>query len=311
MLHNNIHISVVSPVYRGEQLVDELVRRIKSAIEQITPSYEIILVEDGSPDTSWEKIETVCKTDDKIKGIKLSRNFGQHYAITAGLDQVNGEWIVVMDCDLQDRPEAIHLLYKKAIEGYAIVLAKRIQRKDGFLKRTSSKLFYTVLSYLTGTSQDPAIANFGIYHSKVIKSVNMLREPIRYFPTMVRWVGFTKTFVNIDHGERFSGQTTYNWKKLFRLAFDIILANSDKPIRMIAKTGFLIAFLSFAFGVFILVRYFTDQITVPGYTSILVSLWFIGGMMMMFLGIIGLYIGKIFEGVKQRPVYFIDKTVNL
>lgn len=308
---NKSTISVVSPVYRAENLLHELVKRLHENLSRITDDYEIILVEDGSSDQSWEIIELLCVTDTRIKGIKLSRNFGQHYAITAGLDHVRGEWVIVMDCDLQDRPEEIPLIYQKANqEHFDIVLAKRNERTDGFIKKISSKLFYSVLSYLTGSKEDASVANFGIYHRTVIDSLQQLREPIRYFPTMVKWVGFRKTYISVEHGERFAGKTSYNWNKLFRLALDIILANSDKPIRLVVKLGLFIAALSFLIGIVLIYQYLTNQITVAGYTSILVSVWFIGGIILMVLGLLGLYIGKIFEGVKQRPIYIKAKEIN-
>ncbi|GHB37030.1 glycosyltransferase family 2 protein [Mongoliitalea lutea] len=304
-------LSIVSPVYKAENIVSELVKRICEAIEPITSDYEIILVEDGSPDKSWEAIVYESSINSKIKGVSLSRNFGQHYAITAGLDHARGEWVVVMDCDLQDRPEEIHSLYEKTKEGFDVVLAQRIERQDSLVKKTSSKIFYQTLSYLTGEKQDPSVANFGIYHRRVIQAVQQLREPIRYFPTMVRWTGFKSAKLEVTHSERFSGSTSYNWNRLFRLALDIILANSDKPIRMIVKFGFFVTFISFFIGALVIYRYLMHQITVPGYTSLLVSIWFIGGMVLFVLGLIGLYIGKIFEGVKQRPIYIVGRTTNL
>ena len=304
-------ISVVIPVFKAQGIINELVVTLINTIEKITEDYEIILVEDGSPDKSWYEIFFESSTNNNIKGIKLSRNFGQHFAITAGLDHAKGKWVVVMDCDLQDRPEEILNLYNKANEGYDIVLAKRTNRKDGYRKKMSSKLFYKALSYLTGIEQDSSIANFGIYNTKIVKSLKLLREPIRYFPTMVKWVGFKKTTLNVNHGDRFLGTTSYNWKKLIRLSIDIILANSDKPIRFVAKLGILISLISFLIGMFVLYRYFMNEITVQGYTSILVSMWFIGGMVLFVLGLIGLYIGKIFEAVKNRPIYIVNETLNI
>jgi len=304
-------MSVVSPVYKAEAIVHLLVEQLIRCLEPITSDYEIILVEDGSPDHSWQEIEKQCGANKKVKGIKLSRNFGQHYAITAGIEHSTGYWVIVMDCDLQDRPEEIKNLFEKTKEGYDIVLARRFERQDHFFKRLSSKSFYYVLSYLTGTSQDPRIANFGIYHRKVIDSINRLKEPIRYFPTMVKWVGFKKTIIDVEHGKRAAGSTSYNWRRLFRLALDIILANSDKPIKLIFKTGFFIALLAFLFGIYIMYNYFIHRITVPGYTSLLVSIWFIGGIIMLVLGLIGLYVGKTFEGVKKRPIYLSDIKLNI
>ncbi len=303
-------LSIISPVYKAQGIIPELVRRIRASVEAITQDYEIILVEDGSPDNSWEEMLLESEKDKRVKSVKLSRNFGQHYAITAGLDLAQGEWVVVMDCDLQDQPEEISKLLETAQQGASIVLARRAVRTDGFLKKLSSKSFYAVLSYLTGVKQDPAVANFGIYHQSVVKAIKQLHEPIRYFPTMVKWVGFKKAYVDIEHGERYSGSTSYNWHKLFRLAIDIILANSDKPIRLIVKAGFVISFGAFLFGIFSIWRYLSGEIIVPGYTSLLVSVWFIGGLLMSVLGIIGLYVGKIFEGVKNRPVYIVEKIIN-
>ena len=184
-----INLSVVIPVYKAEKIVDTLIERLTKSLDSITSDYEIILVEDGSPDLSWNKIEEQCLINTKIKGIKLSRNFGQHHAITAGLDHTKGEWIVVMDCDLQDRPEEIPNLYHKAQEGFDIVFARRVNRKDSYNKKLSSKIFYNTFSYLSGIEQDGTIGNFGIYNRKVIAVINRMREPMRAFLPMAKWVG--------------------------------------------------------------------------------------------------------------------------
>ncbi len=304
-------ISIISPIYKAETLVQVLVEKIKGEVLAITQNFEIILVEDGSPDRSWEAVVIETEKDIRVKGIKLSRNFGQHYAITAGLDHCSGEWIVVMDCDLQDKPSEIKKLYEKTFEGYDLVLARREIRVDKYQKKFFSRLFYRTLGYLTGTKQDPTIANFGIYHQKVVCAIRSLREPIRYFPTMVRWVGFNRTTINVEHGAREIGTTTYNFSKLLRLGLDIILANSDKPIKLTIKIGFLVAMFSFMFGIFTIIRYLNGNITVVGYTSLLISIWFLAGLILMVLGVIGLYIGKTFEGVKNRPIYILDKKYNL
>ncbi len=202
-------------------------------------------------------------------------------------------------------------MYDKALEGYDVVLARRTLRHDNFRKKFLSRVFYKVLSYLTGAELDPAIANFGIYNQKVVKAICTLREPIRYFPAMVRWVGFKKITIDVEHGAREIGKTTYNFKKLYRLAFDIILANSNKPIVLTIKFGFLVAFFSFLVGLVVLYQYFSGAIIVLGYTSILISIWFLAGLILMVLGVIGLYLGKTFEGVKNRPIYIIKEMVNV
>lgn len=300
-------ISIVSPVYRAEKIIDKLVDLNISELSKITSDFEIILVEDCGPDNSWEKIIENCKKDSRVKGMKLSRNFGQHYAITAGLDHANGEWVVVMDCDLQDRPEEIISLYNKAKEGYDIVLARREARVDGLVKILFSKLFHKTLTFLTGTTLDNRVANFGIYHRNVIGAVNKMRESIRFFPTMIKWVGFKSTSIPVKHEGRDSGTTSYNLKRLLNLALDIILAYSDKPIRMAIKTGFFISFIAFLFALFTVIRALTSGFAMLGYGSIIASIWFLAGLIISFIGIVGLYVGKTFEGVKNRPIYIVSE----
>lgn len=300
-------LSIVSPVYKAEKIIDELIKRIHAAVVGITNDYEIILVDDGGEDGSWHKIEAHCEKDKKIKGIKLSRNFGQHHAITAGLDHCSGDWIVVMDCDLQDRPEEIPALYAEALKGFDIVYAKRKQRQDNYLKKLYSKLFYKLFAWLSGVPQDGTIANFGIYSSVAIEAVNKLREPLRSFATMIKWVGFKTSAIWVEHAERLDGNSTYNLKKLIQLALDISLAFSDKPLRMTVKLGVLLSLGSLLFGIFMLYQYFTGQITEPGFTSLILSIWFLSGLIIFILGVIGLYLGKVFEGIKNRPLYIIEK----
>lgn len=308
---NNRLISIISPIYRAENSIHILISRLIITLNNLTDNFEIILVDDNSPDDSWSEIQKICSNDSRIKGIQLSRNFGQHYAITAGLENAKGEWIVVMDCDLQDRPEEIVNLYNEAIKGFDIVLASREIRKDSFHKKIFSKLFYKALSYLTGQKIDNSVANFGIYHKKVIDSILSMKDSIRYFPTMVNWVGFNKTKINVIHSERIHGESTYNFKKLFKLALDVILINSDKPIRLIIKFGLLMSIFSFSFAAYYLFAYLIGEIEVVGFTSLIISIWFLSGFILMTLGIVGLYIGKTYEAVKNRPFYIVRNEINL
>jgi glycosyltransferase involved in cell wall biosynthesis len=304
------HISIVSPVYRAENIIPELVVRIQNSVSKITNNYEIILVEDGGPDKSWDVIETIANKNQYVKGIKLSRNFGQHYAITAGLDHASGDWVIVMDCDLQDRPEEIAKLYHKAQEGFDIVLAKRWDRKDNYFKRQFSRIFYRTLGYLTGSEQDESIANFGIYKKNVIDSIKLMRESIRFFPTMVKWVGFKSVNIEVEHQERYEGITSYNFKNLMNLAIDIILAYSDKPIRLLIKTGLIISLISFIVAMIYFYKWLSGEVVVMGYTSLIISLWLLSGVIIATLGVVGLYVGKTFEGVKRRPIYIIEKKTD-
>lgn len=303
-------ITIVSPVYKAQRTIPVLVERIELAIAGLGLEYEIILVDDGCPQNSWSTIEQVCQQNKNVIGLKLSRNFGQHHAITAGLDKSRGDWVVVMDCDLQDRPEEIPHLLKKALEGFDIVLARRNNRQDSTIKKLQSKLFYKIYTYLSGVKHDGTVANFGIYSSKVIKAINSMREPMRAFPPMIQWVGFNYTAIDVVHAGREDGKSTYTIKKLINLALDIAISYSDKPMRLTIKTGLFISVSSIFFSLYTLVRYLRGEIVVEGYASLIISVWFLSGLSIFFLGIIGLYIGKIFDGIKNRPLYIITKQLN-
>lgn len=303
-------ISIVSPIYKARTLVPTLVQRIQTSVSRITENFEIILVDDGCPQNSWEMIEFECNQDNRVKGIKLSRNFGQHYAITAGLEISCGEWIVVMDCDLQDQPEEILPLFKKASEGFHVVYGIRENRKDVWLRRLYSKVFYTVLSYLTDSEQNESISNFGIYHRKVINAILIMEDNVRYFPTMCRWVGFTQTSLFVSHAKRKEGVSSYNFKSLFILALNNMFGFSDKPLWLMIILGGLISIFSFLIGFFYFISYLTGNITEPGFTSLIMSIWFLSGLLMLMLGIVGVYVGKTFEASKNRPLYIVEKIMN-
>lgn len=309
-MHKTPHISIVIPVYGCKTCLIELYFRLNQTLASISPDYEMIMVNDSSPDGAWDTIVEIAQKDQRVKGINLSRNFGQHYAIAAGLDHCHGEWVVVMDCDLQDRPEEISKMYDKALEGWDIVFGRRKVRKDHFLKSIFSKVFYSILGYLTHTKQDSAIANFGIYHYKVIDSICSMGDSMRYFPAMARWVGFKQTSVDIEHAERVHGKTSYSFGKLFRLGMDVILAFSDKPLRLTAKLGLAISFVSLLLVVVFLYGYLSGTIVVPGFTSLILSVWLLGGIIIFLIGMVGLYIGKTFENVKNRPRYIIKEKLN-
>ena len=294
-------------MYRAEKMIDELVRRIVASVTPITSDFEIILVEDRGPDDSWSRIEAAAAADRRVRGIRLSRNFGQHLAITAGLEHSSGEWVVVMDCDLQDQPEEIPgMLAQAQRQGQDLVLARRVERQDTWFKRFASWSFYRTLTYLTETHQDPATANFGVYNRRVIEAVLRMRESIRYFPTMVRWVGFARGTRDVAHAERAEGTSSYNLRRLMHLALDIILSYSDKPLRLTIKLGVLIALSSGVFALIVLLRYLLGSIVVQGYTSLIISLWLFSGLLLATLGMVGLYVGRTFEQVKNRPLYFVD-----
>jgi dolichol-phosphate mannosyltransferase len=303
-------ISVVVPVFRGEATVVELVRRLKAALAAVSARHEIILVDDGSPDGAWEKITGLARRCPGVVGVRLSRNFGQHYAITAGLQRARGEWVVVMDGDLQDRPEEIPALWEKAREGYDLVLARRKSRQDGWGKRVGSRLFYGLLGYLTGQPQDPAVANFGIYHRRVIRAVNAMPESIRYFPTMVRWVGFRAGSLDVAHAARSHGASNYSLRRLCGLATDICLVNSDKPLRLVVGLGFMVSAGGFLAALHMLWTFWHGRVQILGYASLIVSVWVLSGILILIVGMVGLYVGKTFEGTKRRPSFVVAEVTS-
>ena len=307
---NNVDISVVVPVYKGEKMLRELVDRLTNSLKTITDDYEIVLVNDASPDKSWEGIADICKDDNKVVGINLSRNFGQHYAITAGLDYADGDWVVVMDCDLQDRPEEIPNLYAKAMDGWDIVQARRTHKQFGVFKKLSSWAYHQVFDWLAGKKTDPAIGNFGIYKSDVICEVRKMTELARSFPSLLDYVGFSRTTIDVKHAERAEGKSSYTIHRLLKLAFDIAISNTNKPLRMAVTMGLGMSMISLLLALYNVVAKFWGFIAVPGYTTIVFSIWFVGGLVLLVLGVVGLYVGKIFDQVKERPLYIVKDIKN-
>ena len=302
-------ISIVSPVYRAEKILPLLVSEINLVMERIGEDYEIILVDDRSPDNSWEVMKVLSSQNSKIKSIRLSRNFGQHSAIFAGLTKTKGDWVVVMDCDMQDQPKEIAKLYKKALEGYDIVLGQRENRKDKFLKKLSSKLFYKVFNYLSGGQFNNEIGNFGIYKKKVIDSILNISDYIKFFPLFINWVGFKSVSIPIEHGEREEGKSSYSISRLLKLAFNVIVSFSDKPLRLFINFGLGISILSFVLGIYYLYLSITHKITQPGFSSLILSIWFLSGIIISCIGIVGVYLGKTFDQAKNRPTFIIDEEL--
>ena len=308
---NKPHISVVTPAYKCSACILELHKRLTASLKRITENFEIIFVEDCSPENDWEIISRLCEEDGRVKAIKLSRNFGQHYAITAGLDHAFGEWVIVMDCDLQDQPEEILNLYKKSQEGFDIVIARRSARSDSFYRKISSSLFIMLYSYLGDIKADPAIANFSIARQNVIAEVRRFRERNRSFPIFLQEVGFKKTYINVLHGSRFAGKSSYNFSKLFDLAIQSIVSQSNKPLRISIRFGFALSLASLVYGIVIIFRYLLNEISVPGWATLSILICFLGGLGFANLGIIGLYLGKVFDQLKNRPLYCVQQTKNI
>jgi dolichol-phosphate mannosyltransferase len=292
-------------------MLDELVQRIHAAIKDLTDNYEIILVNDCSPDLSWNKITEICARDKKVKGINLSRNFGQPYAITAGLSYAKGEYVAVIDCDLQNKPEDLPAMYRKAHEGYDIVSARRVVREDTFLKKLSSAMFHKAYDFLSGFKTDKAVAEFGIYSKKVVKVYCSIPEYSRSFVELVHTLGFKKTTVDVLHDHRLEGESSYNLYRLLKLSYDSIISNSNRPLHLAVSLGLIMSVLSFLMAIYNIFAKFYGLNEVVGYTSTIFSIWFVGGLLLFMMGILGLYIGKIFDQVKGRPIFIVSETLNI
>lgn len=302
-------ISVVIPIYGCKGALPELYSRLTKSLTKITNDYEIIFVNDACPQNSWQVIEKICQEDKKVVGIELSRNFGQIRAITAGLDNSKGDLVVVMDCDLQDRPEEIINLYNKLLEGYDVVVARRKERQDSKLKIFVSQCFYKVYSYAIDSKYDGALCNFSISKRKVIESYCSMRENHRAYIMYLQWLGFKHAVIDVEHNERYEGKSGYNFRKRINMAVEFLTSQSDKILKLTVKFGFLVSLLSFLWIIVLLVRYFASDMQV-GWTSIIASVFFMGGIMISCIGIVGIYVGNIFMEVKNRPLYVIRKILN-
>ena len=306
-----MEISVISPVYGAPTLLRELVRQIEKTVSRLTPDYEIILVEDHSPDNSREIITDICHQNKRVKGAFLSRNFGQQYALNAGFDLSQGNYVVTLDCDLQNPPAQIKDLYEKIQEGYDIVYASRQNRPDNFFMTQGSRCFNKLMGFLTDTQQDESLAEFAIYRRKVVDAMAQMGDYRRYYPLMNQWVGFRTAKVIVNHDERTDGKrSSYSMRKRIELAVTTAVAFSTKSLRLIAVFGFVITFIAILLALFLVAKTLITGIDVSGWTTLFVSMWFIAGIMIMVMGIIAVYIGSIFEEVKHRPSYIIDEKLN-
>jgi dolichol-phosphate mannosyltransferase len=303
-------ISVVVPVYGCRAALPELYRRLCENLDKIAKTYEIILVDDCCPQNSWEEIVKLCEKDHRVIGMHLSRNFGQIRAITAGLDKSRGDWIVVMDCDLQDRPESIPDLFVKAQEGYDVVFARREGRKDTAITKFLSRAFYKVYDYFTDGNFDSSICNFSISKRKVIDAYCRMREHNRAYTMFIRWLGFKQTAIDMPADERFEGKSSYNLKKKMRMAFEIITSQSNKPLIFSVKVGFVIAAVSLLYILYVILRYFIVGDITVGWTSLIASIYLMGGILLAAVGIVGIYVGNIFDEAKNRPLYVISECLN-
>jgi polyisoprenyl-phosphate glycosyltransferase len=286
----------------------ELHSRLSSVIAELDVSYELIFVDDRAPDDSWPRLQALAAGDPHVRAFRLSRNFGQHAAITAGLRQATGRWIVVMDCDLEDPPGEIPRLYETARGGFDIVYARRIGRPHSLARRAASAAYFSLLNALLKTKLDPRYSNLTIISSKVRESFLAVRDKDRHYLMILQWLGYDVTAIDFKQDPRFAGRSSYTLAALIRFAFDGLFFQTTLLLRWIVYLGFAVASSGAGLAVFFVVRHYTG-VSYPGWTSLAVLLLLIGGFIIVSTGVTGLYVGKIFVQVKDRPLYVIDDCV--
>jgi glycosyltransferase involved in cell wall biosynthesis len=303
-------LSIVLPVLNEETLVHELLTQVQQNVTSLVNEYEIIIIDDGSTDQTWNLISKKAIEDKNIKAIKFSRNFGHHYAITAGLNKSKGEWVIVMDADLQDKPQIIPELYEKAQEGYDVVFVSRHNRPETKFYLGLQKLFYFILNLITGMHFDSSHANFSIISRKVVEAFNNFPENARFYGSTIMWLGFKRTQIAADHGIRHSGSSSYTISKRIKLALDISLSFSERPLKFAIFVGMIFSTFSVIYSAWILYASIMWSYTVEGWSSIMISIYFVSGILFMVLGVLGVYLGRVFREVKRRPLYVIEDLIN-
>lgn len=311
-MSEKVIVSVVVPVYNEEGVVEESYKRLKKVMDSIDESYEIIFVNDGSRDKTVEILRNICEKDSTIKLIDFSRNFGHQIAITAGMDYTEGDAIVVIDADLQDPPEVIPQMLEKWKEGFDVVYGKRIKRKgDTFFKKITAKMFYRFLRTMTEVDIPVDTGDFRLIDRKVCNALKQVNERNRYIRGIISWLGFKQTGVEFVREKRFAGETKYPLKKMIKFAVDAITSFSYKPLKIATYIGGFISFLSFAYLIFVLCQRLFTASTQPGWASTIAVNLFFNGIVLVILGVIGEYVGRIYDEVKGRPLYVIREVKNM
>lgn len=304
-----VELSVIAPLLNEEKNVYELYSRLRTVLEKNSSSYEIILVNDGSSDHTLQAIEKIASEDQHVKFISFSRNFGHQLAIYAGLEKCSGDKIVLIDGDLQDPPETIDTLLHKMNEGYDVVYAKRTARRgESFLKKITAKLFYRILNRITSINIPVDTGDFRIMKRKVAVELLKMNDHNKFLRGQIAWLGFKETFVTYEREGRKNGNTNFSYGRMFRFAFDGITGFSNFPLKFASICGILVSLLAFAFIIYILLAKLVWHETVSGWASIMVTVLFLGGIQLLSVGIIGEYISRINDAVRNRQLYIIDKT---
>lgn len=309
-LSSKVELSIISPVYRGADILEELCRQIEAAISNVVSSYEIILVDDGSPDGAWNKISELARRDPRIKGVRLARNFGQHFAITAGIDHACGKYTVLIDCDLQENPQDIPRLLAAAKDGADVVYAERKQREQGPLKTWAANCYYQIYNFLTESKRsNPRRANLSLLSERAREAYRRFRDTQRHYLLIVDWLGYPSTTIEIEHHPRHSGRSAYTFWKLLNHAIDGIVSQSTRLLRLSVVVGLFLSLGSIIGSAWLVIAYFVHGFK-EGWASLAVLILLCTGSVLLSVGVASLYIGKIFEQVKGRPLYLVQDRAN-
>lgn len=305
-------LSIIIPIYNEESNIYKLYDRMLSVVTKLPLTYEFIFINDGSKDQSIQLIKSLTTKDTHVKYIDFSRNFGHQIAVTAGLDKCTGDKIVIIDADLQDPPELIGEMYEKMKEGYEVVYAKRRSRKgESFLKKFTARTFYRTLASLTSVEIPVDTGDFRIMDRKIVEVLKQMPEQHKFLRGQISWIGFRQTYIEYDRDERHGGQTGYTYKKMIRFALDGITSFSNVPLKFATISGFVVSGIAFLIMLYALYSRFILKDYVPGWTSLILSIMFIGGVQLICVGIIGEYISRLGDNVRKRPLYIVrDSNVE-
>ncbi len=302
--------SVVIPVFNEEENILELYRRLTAVMQGLGGSYEIILVDDGSTDGSFPRLKALHEQDPRIKALRLSRNFGHHLALTAGLDHAKGEAVILMDADLQDQPEEIPKLVEKSREGYDVVYGVRKNRKESLPRRIAASLFMATMNRMAGSAHFATGGVFRVMSRQVRDELQKCRESSRYLTGLVGWLGFNQVGVEVEHGARYAGETKYSLWRLIKLSLNTITSFSYLPLQLATYLGLLTAVISVSWGAYIVYRWMFFGVPVTGFTSTIVAILLIGSVQLIVLGLIGEYVGRVFTETQGRPLYVVRETLD-
>lgn len=308
--NSNIDISVVIPVYGCPTAIPALYERLTSVLSGMNVEYEIIMVDDCDKMNSWEEVKKVAEADTHVKAIHFTKNHGQGVAVTAGVHQSVGKWVITMDCDLQDAPENIPDLYSKALEGYDVVFVRRQQRKESFFVRLFAKWYHNVLAWLSGVDFDYDLATYLIASRRATDYYVASKDRGRDFGVFLMWLGFRYTFVNYEQGYRYEGKSSFTFIKKVRTAVGIISTYSNRPLYVSIWIGAISAVFSFIYIIYAFIQYYVYDANPEGWTTVAAAIFFFGGAILSTLGVMGIYLGNIFDMSKDRPLFTVQETIN-